>query len=67
MAAFPRSRQAFFVRWWRQQDEKTKALVKDLVKDGRRAFATRYGKSWEIPLSFNNGCFFIGKYGKHHP
>jgi hypothetical protein len=31
------NRQAFFVRGWRQQDEKTKALVKDLVKDGRRA------------------------------
>lgn len=30
--------QAFFVRWWRQQDEKTKALVKDLVKDGRLEF-----------------------------
>lgn len=30
--------QAFFVRWWRQQDERTKALVKDLVKDGRLEF-----------------------------
>ena len=33
--------EAFFVRWWRQQDEKTRALVKELVKDGRRAVATR--------------------------
>ena len=27
--------EAFFVRWWRQQDEKTKNLVKELVKAGR--------------------------------
>lgn len=27
--------EAFFVRWWRQQDEKTMNLVKELVKAGR--------------------------------
>jgi len=30
--------QAFFVRWWRQQDEKTMNLVKELVKAGRLEF-----------------------------
>eukprot|EP00913_Durusdinium_trenchii_P014017 g13162.t1 len=29
--------QAFFVRWWRQQDAATRALVKTLVKEGRPA------------------------------
>ncbi|CAK9068292.1 Probable alpha-mannosidase At5g13980, partial [Durusdinium trenchii] len=30
--------QAFFVRWWRQQDAATRALVKTLVKEGRLEF-----------------------------
>lgn len=30
---------AFFARWWHQQDEKTKVMVRGLVKDGRLEFS----------------------------
>ena len=30
---------AFFARWWHQQDEKTKGMVRGLVKDGRLEFS----------------------------
>jgi len=34
----PRSPQAFFVRWWREQSDDTRETVRELVRDGRLDF-----------------------------